>query len=86
MDYNFSLNLTVQRKEPKGCILQVEGLVTRDLWLDFSDTKKYIENEYPVILPRHINKFIKNAISNGWESHKTGKPFNFEVVNETLQN
>jgi len=83
-NWNFTLNLTIQRQETKGCVLQIKGLVTRDFWLDFSDIKINVKSEYPIILPKHIAKFVKKATSNGWESHKTGKPFNLEATNEVL--
>lgn len=85
-DFNYSLNLTVQRAEPAGSVLQVKGLIFRDFWLDISDGEKWNKNDYPTILPKNISIITKKAIKNGWEPDKPGKPYNLETTNEIFFN
>jgi hypothetical protein len=82
-DWNFSLNLTLEPEEGSGRVLQARGLVTRDRWLDISGSESSLsQGDYPIILPRHIARFIKIAKANGWDSTETGNPFMLKVDNE----
>lgn len=83
-DWNFALNLIVQRSEAKGTLLQVKGLATRNFWLDISEGAKWNRYEYPTILPRHISSIIEQAIKAGWQSEKSGKPFVLNAENEVF--
>ena len=82
-NWNFTLNLTVQNEIDAGSVLQTKGLVTRDFWLDFSDIGSgWNKGDYPVILPKHIARFVKLATSNGWKSSEQGKAFILNVDNK----
>ena len=82
-NWNFTLNLTVQSELDKGCFLQTKGLVTRDCWLDISDTgTTWDEGAYPVILPRHVSKIVKKAISDDWLPQDSGKPYIVKIANK----
>jgi hypothetical protein len=74
-EWNFILNITIQRWSPPRGILEVKGLVTRDYWLDISDGSKWNIEDYPVILPKHIAILIQNAKLGGWNSEDCGGPF-----------
>jgi len=62
--------------------LTVDGLVTRDFWLDFSEVGS--EKDYPVLLPRHIDQIVQRALDAGWNPASPGKPFRLELENEEL--
>ncbi len=84
-DWSFSLNLTVEFEEGSGSLLQARGLVTRDRWLDISGAElSFIQGDYPIILPKHISRFVKIAKAHGWNSTEKGKPFVLKVDNETF--
>jgi len=82
-DWNFKLNVTVQISEGEGSALCVKGLVTRDFWLDFSDPPRSMDN-YPVVLPNHIEKFVKQAIKEGWNPKKKNPTFNLVLDNKSV--
>ena len=84
-DYHFSLNLTVQHEQSAGAVLKVNGLITRDFWLDFSDIGSgRSKDNYPIILPRHISKIIELALKAGWVSTEKGMPFEISTDNESF--
>lgn len=82
-DWNFKLNVTIQIAEGQGATLSIKGLVTRDFWLDFSDPPRNMDN-YPVILPSHIEKFIKNGMEEGWNPQAKGSEFSLELENKSV--
>ena len=77
-DSNYKLNVTIQIAEGQGAVLSIKGLVTRDFWLDFSDVPRNIEN-YPVILPSHIEKFIRKGIKEGWSPQNKDSNFSLKI-------
>ena len=83
-NYNFKLNLTIEKVEPKGNMLIVQGITTRNFWLDFSDHLKINEDNYPVILPSHISSIVQYAISNGWKLNKQSKPMVIKTTNNSF--
>ncbi len=83
-DWNFTLNLTVQRWNPPSAILEVKGLVTRDYWLDISDGLMWEKKDYPVLLPRHIASLIKTAELAGWKSQVIGVSFILNTNNGAI--
>ena len=85
-DWNFTLNITVQKWNPPRGILEVKGLVTRDFWLDISDGAKWNIGDYPVVLPRHILHLVELAISLGWERATVGKPYRLNTNNGAVFN
>ena len=75
----------MQNEIDPGSVLQTKGLVTRDFWLDFPDMgSSWDKGDYPVILPKHIVRFVKVATSNGWKSSEQGKAFILNVDNKQL--
>lgn len=83
-DYNFSLNVTVQKWNPPEGIFQVSGLVARDYWLDISDGTKWNIGDYPVLLPQHLSRLIEFAISKGWSKTAKGKVFVLKTSNDAV--
>ena len=83
-DWNFSLNVTIQRWSPPRGIVEVKGLVTRDYWLDFSDGKRWEQGEYPILLPMHVEKIVVTAITTGWAPKRLGKPFKLDTDNGAI--
>jgi len=83
-DWNFTLNLTVQRWNPPLGVLEVKGLVTRDYWLDFSDSANWNINDYPVLLPKHIELLIKVSELSGWKPQVKGKSFILNTSNGAI--
>jgi len=84
--WNFSLNLIVQTEHGQGALLKSEGLVTRNIWLDFSDHKQYHKNDYPVIRPSDISKIITFAIKKGWTPNIKGSSFLLQLDNSYISN
>jgi len=83
-DWNFTLNLTVQCWNPPLGVLQVKGLVTRDYWLDISDGANWNINDYPVLLPRHIELLIKASYLASWKPKVKGKSFILNTNNGSI--
>ena len=79
-NWEFDLNVTVQTATGEGAILKVEGLVTRDFWLDFPYDVTTRE-DYPVLTPKDISLIIKNSISQGWKPNEKGSPFVIRLDN-----
>ena len=79
--WNFALNITVQKWAPPQGVLEINGLVTRDFWLDLSEGAKWNIGDYPVVLPKHIARLVKFAVSKGWNVVSTGKSFRLETDN-----
>ena len=77
-DWNFKLNVTIQIADGDGAALTIKGIVTRDFWLDVSDPPRS-EYNYRVILPNHIEKFIRKGIEEGWNPQQKGSEFSLEV-------
>jgi len=82
-DCNYKLNVIIQIAEGDGAALAVKGLVTRDSWLDFSDPPRNMIN-YPVVLPNHIEKFIRKGIEEGWNPQQKGPEFSLELDNKLV--
>ena len=78
-DWNFNLNLTIQDSSGEGNLLKVEGLITRDFWLDFPNSTK--KEDYPVLTPNDISKIITNGIKLGWNPEQKGKPYIIKLDN-----
>ncbi len=85
-DWSFSLNLTIQIESGDGRILKVDGIVTRDMWLDFLKLDKYKKEDYPVFRPGDISRIIKAGLNDGWAPKEKGKPHVLKVDNSFLKN
>lgn len=73
-NWSFNLNVTIQIAEGEGNVLKVEGLVTRDYWLDVpSDVTS--KEDYPVLTPTDIVFMIEKGIREGWIPNKKGASF-----------
>ena len=84
-NWNFSLNLTVQSAKGEGSILKIDGLVTRDVWLDFPNLKKYKKEDYPVFKPSDISRVILTALKKGWIPENE-RPFILKLDNSFVKN
>lgn len=82
-NWNFKLNITIQIAKGNGAALSIQGLITRDFWLDFSDSP-FDMNNYPIVLPSHIAKFIQQAIIKGWNPKIKGKLFILNLDNRSV--
>jgi|GEM_PF-2387045 len=82
-DRNLTLNVSVLREGSSGAMLKIEGLVTRDYWLDFADGITDV-SEYPVIKPRHTAELIRKGIAAGWQADVAGQPHILRVTNEAI--
>lgn len=82
-DWNFELNVTIQIAHGKGSSLRVLGLVTRSFWLDFPKPSESM-NEYPVILPGHIEAFIRQGLLDGWTPEIPGPAYKMNLENEKV--
>ncbi len=82
-DRNFELNVTIQVAEGKGAALSIKSLFTRDFWLDSSDSTRGLD-DYPVILPNHIERFIKKGIEEGWNPQSRGSEFSLKLENKSV--
>lgn len=80
---NYRLNVTLQR-EAGGSRLEVRGLVTRDFWLDISQPGEKRSEDYPAVMPQHIQTIIELAIKAGWQPQTTGPSFVLKLNNEVL--
>ncbi|OJJ18321.1 hypothetical protein BKI52_26240 [marine bacterium AO1-C] len=83
-DWNFNLNLTVQDASGQGSLLKIEGLVTRDFWLDFPYATK--KEDYPVLTSKDIAKVIMSGIKSGWKPKENGPPFIIKLDNNFITN
>jgi len=72
----YALNLTIQVEGGPGCILKVEGLSTRDPWLDFPQLDS--ADKYLGLRPQHVAALIKLALAKGWTARQTGTPFHLD--------
>jgi hypothetical protein len=79
----FSLNLTVQIENGRGCILKALGILTRDFWLDFPETES--SDKYVTMKPAHVAALIRRARTRGWDPEKVGIPFLVTVTSAELQ-
>lgn len=78
----FKLNLTVQSGDGQGALLLVQGLLTRDVWLDFPEMRD--PPDYVVLTSKHIATAIKIARARGWQPHEAGRPFVLPVTEQDL--
>jgi len=78
----FAINLTVQDDGGKGRLLKVEGLRSRDFWLDVPDTGA--ADDYLVLKPHHIATIVALARAGGWEPAQPGAPFVLQMSAEQL--
>ena len=69
----FLLNLTVQIENGTGCILKVDHIPTRDVWLDFPVIES--AEKYLVLTPGKVAAFIRRARANGWNPQQGGRAF-----------
>lgn len=81
---NYQLNVSIEREEGRGVMLQVCGLVTRDFWLDSSDPGPKDLDDYPSITPRHIAQFIRLGLADGWQPDASGAVHRLTLTNEAL--
>jgi hypothetical protein len=79
-NWDFNLNITIQIAHGKGNILKIEGLVTRDFWLDFPNDVSS-KDSYPVLTPKDISILIINGIKAGWHPNEKGTPFTIKLDN-----
>ena len=85
VDGNFSLNVTVQLEHGVGQVLKVEGLITRHYWLDGPMVAAGVDRRnYPALMPKHIAKLIKLALSDGWDPELSGPPHDLHIRNDEL--
>ena len=80
--WNFRLSLIVQDASGKGNILKIEGLVTRDFWLDFPNSRN--KENYPVLKPKDVAEAIKYGIKSGWQPKENNKPFILKLDNSFI--
>jgi len=73
----FALNLTIQVESGSGCILKVEGLSTRDPWLEFPQLDS--ADKYLGLRPQHVAAFIRHALAKGWNAQREGSPFQLDA-------
>lgn len=78
----FRLNLTITSNGRQGAPLRVEGLFTRNYWLDFPGTRE--PSDYVVLTPKNVATAIKIARANGWRPKEGGPPFVLVVTEEEL--
>ncbi|TPV54578.1 hypothetical protein FJ444_18930 [Aestuariibacter sp. GS-14] len=83
-NHNFFLNLTVLRDVANGKAMQVKGLVTRNFWLDISDSENYEIDNYPVIRPSHVATIVRKAIAGGWDSSPNGNALVLATTNDDV--
>lgn len=76
----FKLNIIVQIAHGEGSILKVEGLTTRDFWLDVPNDIG-CNKDYPILTIKDISILIKNSINQGWNPVKKGSPFIIKLDN-----
>ena len=82
---NFSLNVTVQLEQGVRQVLKVVGLITRNDWLDGPMVAVDADRRnYPVLMPKHIAKLIKLALSEGWNPELSGPPHDLHMQNDEL--
>ena len=81
---HFRMNIIIQ-SESNGRKLIVNGITTRDIWLDFSEYPKD-HSLYSLVTPKHIDQFIKLAIEKGWSHSESGKNFHLNVDNNSVGN
>ncbi len=80
----FPLNLTVQIESGHGCILKVNGMFTRDYWLDVPEPAPL--DNYFTLQPGQVATIIRHALRCGWPPAVTGKPFLITINSSELQN
>lgn len=85
-DWNFSLNLTIRIASGEGSVLKINGIVTRDVWLDFSELGKHEKEDYPVFRPSDISRVIKSGLKDGWTPKEKGKPYILKLDNSFVKN
>ena len=84
-DWSFNLNIIVQLASGEGCYLKVDGVYTRDFWLDIS-SHIHDSSEYFTVRPKHIAKLIELALKEGWQPETNSGPYHFKADNGFLRN
>ena len=82
-DGSFNLNIIIQHAEGVGSYLKINGIYSRDYWLDLPDTVSDF-TQYVSITPKHITKFIELALKQGWQPTIKGPPFKLAIDNKLL--
>ena len=77
----FKLNVTVESCVIEHTMLRITGILTRDFWLDFSDTERRPESEYVVIKPSNVATWIEEALNNGWISTHEKMKYHLDISN-----
>ncbi len=78
--------MTFQIASGEGCFLKFDGIVTRDVWLDFSELGKFKMEDYSVFRPSDISRVIKFELKDGWSSKENGKPDIIKLDNSFVKN
>jgi len=81
-NYDYDLNITVQ-SESNCAKLIINGMATRDFWLDVSSAPDDF-SFYKVVTPKHVERFIKIGLGKGWQPSVKGKPFYLKASNEDV--
>ena len=76
-DGHFTLNLTIQIESGDASILKVEGLRSRDYWLDFPHIES--ADNYVSMKPGQVAAIIRCALAQGWCPQKSGAPFSLPM-------
>ncbi len=80
---HFSLNVTIQLESGRGALLKVEGILTRDRWLDFPEIECL--DKYPVLTPGDIAVVIRRARARGWNPAEIGVPFILAITSDEFR-
>ena len=81
-DCYFQLTASIQIAQGNGALLKVNGLITRNYWLDFPYPIN--DNEYPIIMPRHVEMFIRHGIIDGWKPEIPGPVHKLKFENKEV--
>jgi len=83
-DGSFNLNITAQHESGDGSYLKVNGVYTRDFWLDTPD-QTYESTEYFKVTPKHVAELISIALEKGWQPKTKAPPFQLKANNSHLR-
>lgn len=83
-DGAFHLTVTVQNKNSNGTYLIAKGIQTRDFWLDFGDVQRHAPSEYKILMPKHVEKIIREGLKLGWKSEQNGDVFELNFSDRLL--
>lgn len=84
-DFIFNIKIAIQLATGFGPKLLISGIVSRDFWLDFPDVDQEM-SVYLKILPKHVEKFIKDGLNLGWNPSENGADYRMLLDNKTLTN